>query len=218
MPTILPRTMNSSRDLVVRNQRMDESLNPYASPAQEKPHAPSTLLDREQLDFTHAIVTAGQMTRDDFVQAQRVHRRGLRAVGHLLIVLLLLTAGGGVRLLVEQSFLIAAYMLAGAAIYLTVALFLLPRLAAASAWRYAASLREPHQRRITADVIQTITPTSNIILRWTMYFQFRRTDDLMLLYLREQARMFTLFPRHTFQSDDDWEKFVAMVEANLERR
>ena len=167
-----------------RANRMDESLNPYASPAEEPSYATAPLLDRRHLDFSDAIVTHGRMTREDFFQAQRLHRRGLRAAGHLLIVLLVLTAGGGIRLLLERSFDLAAYMLAGGVAYLIVVLVVFPRMAAAAAWRHAASLRELHERHITDEVIQTITPTSNIILRWTMYVQYRRNDDLVLLYLR----------------------------------
>lgn len=193
--------------------------NPYASPAPERASdslAGIPLLERT-IDPHTAIVTEGTITQADYFEAQRVHRHSPRLSVFLILGVLVALAGFAATRFFRAGLSLLGYFLATLAAFLLLMLFLSPRLRTRATWRAAHSLREPMRRLITPELLQTITPTANVLLRWSVFYQFRRSDQVVLLYLAENPQMFLIFPRHMFRSDADWERFCALVETALPR-
>lgn len=196
---------------------MSDAANPYASP---DPDATPEVFDGSsllsvQIDPATALIAEGTLNEHDFRQAQKLHRQSYRWLGYLLLMLLVVFGGGGLNLFFGGEFNLEGYIFLAVLGYLVVALFVFPRLSARASWRKAHSLREPMRRLITPEVIQTITPTSNVTLRWSLFVRRRSSDDLMLLYLAEHPRMFVVVPRRLFRSDDHWQRFIAFAAQKL---
>jgi hypothetical protein len=198
---------------------MDSTENPYASPAPAKSAdvAGRRRYLSDDFDRSQAIVAEGWITEEDFFESQRLNRGPGRFVALFVGLTVIALAGGGLHFLQENLTGFVMISLAIIAVYLLVATLAFPRIAAKRAWRQAMSLREPLRRVITPEVVQMLTPDTNVVLRWNMYSAFRRSERIVLLYLREHPKMFTVVPRHTFASDEDWGRFVALVEEKLPR-
>lgn len=190
--------------------------NPYASPA--APATPSAepprLLDI-RIDPAQAIVAEGMLTAEDFFAAQKLHRSVGRTRTWILLAALVFAAQGGVTLFLGEPFGWGGIFIVAVVLYLGAAVLFFPRLSARSVWKNSPTLREPLRRLITSEVMQTITPSSNVMLSWSLFAHYRSSRDLVLLYLTEHPRLFLVIPRRMFRSDDDWRRFVEIVAERL---
>lgn len=191
--------------------------NPYASPTPvDEVTVPrgGAFLTAPQYD-EGAIVAEGTLSAEDYYGAQRLNRKSNRFLTFFMGLLLVAAAGGGLHLIFNSPpgpLLVAVGIVA---VYLALATLLFPQMVARRMWRNSSLLREPVRRIITGDVVQSITATANVVLRWSMYSHYRRSETLVLLYLKEHRSMFTVIARRTFDSDEDWERFTAIVADKL---
>jgi hypothetical protein len=192
------------------------TTNPFASPAPDAPEdaARGAPLLETRIDERAALVAEGALTERDYRDAHKLHGREGRRWGYAALAVLAIFAATEVGVGTMNW---GGYVLLGAALYLALALFVFPPLSSRRTWKNARSLREPMKRLMTSEVMQTITPTSNVMLRWSVFFKYRANDALVLLYLAEHPRMFVILPRRLFRGDDDWRRFLALVEQTLPR-
>lgn len=199
------------------------TTNPFASPAPESPEeaARDAPLLETRIDESAALVAEGALSERDYRAAQKLHGRERRHVGYMgLALLAIFAAVGATREFVRGGMDGDVYfflVLPWAALCFVLALFGFAALSSRRTWKNAHALREPMKRLITPSVMQTITPTSNVMLRWSVFLKYRANDDLVLLYLAEHPRMFLVVPRRLFRDDDHWRRFVALVEQTLPR-
>jgi len=187
--------------------------NPYASPDPDSTGGsqPRSPLLEGPIDLRDAIMAEGTITEADYYEAQRVHRQSQRLTIFLVLGVLVALAGFAANHFFREGVSLLGYFLATLVAFLLLMIFLSPRLRTRATWRSAHSLREPMRRLITPELLQTMTPTANVLLRWSVFCQFQRSDQVVLLYLKENPQMFLIFPRHMFRSDEDWERFVGLV-------
>jgi hypothetical protein len=202
-----------------RERAMDPTTNPFASPAPETPEdgAGNMPLLETRIDEAAALVAEGALAERDYREAQKLHGRERRYVSYAALALLAIFAATGAGEIAADGLGPDGYIMLGAAFCFALALFVLPPLSSRRTWKNARALREPMKRLITPSVMQTITPTSNVMLRWSVFLKYRANADLVLLYLTEHPRMFLVVPRRMFRDDDQWRRFVALVEQTLPR-
>jgi hypothetical protein len=61
---------------------------------------------------------------------------------------------------------------------------------------------------------QRNSPASGIVA-WESFRRYQATEALCLLHTRFSPRVVLLFPRRLFSSDDQWERFLALVERRV---
>jgi hypothetical protein len=193
----------------------DSLQNPYAAPQPVAAKLGETLLT-SQIDPATAIVAEGVVTAEDFFDAQKLHRATRRLTDIVWLVLLVLFSGGGLKLFLDgtgRGVIIAILVIVVG--HLVFMRLFLPRLAARRVWQRSRSLHAPMRRLISPELVQTITPDSNVIVRWSAYVNYRSSEQVVLLYLSEHPQLFTMFPRAMFRNDEDWHQFQAMVAEQL---
>lgn len=197
------------------SEASDPLANPYAAPQPVPAKLGDTLLT-SPIDPATAIVAEGVVTAEDFFAAQKLHRTTRRLADVVWLVLLVLFSGGGLKLFLDgtgRGFIIAiAVIVVGHLLFMRL---YLPRLAARRVWQRSRSLHAPMRRLISPELVQTITPESNVIVRWSAYVKYRGSEQVILLYLTEHPQLFTMFPRAMFQSEEDWHRFQSMVAERL---
>lgn len=193
----------------------DPLPNPYAAPQPIPAKLGDTLLT-SPVDLATAIVAEGVVFEADFLAAQKLHRPTRRMTDLIWLGLLVLFSGGGLKLFLDgtgRGLIIAILVIVGG--HLIFMRLFLPGIAAKRVWQRSRSLHAPMRRLISPELVQTITPDSNVIVRWTAYVKYRSSEQVVLLYLTEHPQLFTMFPRAMFRNDEDWHRFQHLVAEQL---
>lgn len=166
----------------------------------------------------------GQLTERDVRRAYRLYYRmaqipwGLKAFLLLpLVVAIFVWFSGGVQQPVEIAELIAdvwpallVFALLAAAAFLPLWLSLF---SAAATSRTNPKMHRPMEGVITPGGLTCKTAQSEEDLDWRVFRQYRRSDDIVVLY--ESPIALRMFPRSFFQTDGDWQAFNSLVAQNV---
>jgi 4-amino-4-deoxy-L-arabinose transferase-like glycosyltransferase len=162
------------------------------------------------------ISFAGQVTRTHALQAYALHRPPSKVpwVGGIVFVFVLIVTGmvsWSKPALLGTSLPILAFLA-----ILTVVSWWLPRFQVTNSWKHSKTLQKPLSGTITPDRIHFDTAYSESSMAWAAYTYYKRSADMVLLYL--SPHQFHLFPKVFFTNDADWETFNKLVEDNVEEK
>jgi len=193
--------------------------NPFASPATAEtvPEVDADRIDRmrdQTVEADEAIVGEGALSREDFFASQRLARPSV--LSHIVGAIVVIAATWTLLSFRLPTWLQALLVLAG--VYVLAAAFIYPRWARARAWQQLASLRQPTRRLFSTELVQAITPQSNVILRWNTYSGYRHNDQVLLLYLADHPQMYMIVPRSSFADPQRWQQLIELVEQKLPAR
>jgi hypothetical protein len=190
--------------------------NPYASPNPDLvppldiPQTWPTL----PVDLTNAIHMGGAVGWEDYRDALRLHmgakneRSRLARAAWQFLCLVIISVACYVTLpdwrFVFLPLIACALLLIGS----------LTRYTIRRSWDQSVRIRDPFARAITPEVIQTTSPSSMSLSRWSAFVKFKRSDTTVLLY-NDTVGPLHLFPRRLFQNDADWQRFIDLVERNV---
>jgi hypothetical protein len=161
-----------------------------------------------------------RITREDYIDAQKLHRsksprafvRAIVLLGKVLagvgfLTLLVLAAVDRDRNLWSNLAPLIILLAAGALVMLVGVPF---------SWRRSYAKDPRLQHEITADIsedgIHLESSDFDSILKWGLYFRFLESDRVFLLY--QTNRMFNLFPKNAF-APGEIEEFRELVRRKL---
>jgi hypothetical protein len=156
----------------------------------------------------------GQLTQQDFLRAQHLHMNLTPRVRLALwVVVVSLVIVMGYAAMVDLSLFITLLPIGLFVVFLIGFSIWLPRVQIASAWRQHKALHDPIYGAATAAGLRYNGAQFSGEIGWPMFLQYKRSDELVLLY--QSGNAFNLVPRHAFRSDDDWRVFLAIVEQHV---
>jgi len=198
---------------------MEERENPYAPPRIEtSENAEGAERTQEAAGDRPIAVAEGKLSRSEYLEACRLADRTPWWVAaafvfvSLAAVLYVFLAIDGGRLSWRT---LGACALFG---YAVVAAYALRPAFRRRAWRRAASLREPVRREFSRSGLRAIGRDFQQQLRWSEFRGYRCSQGLVLLFLNRAPRMFLILPRSNFTGEEDWNRFVQLVEETLPER
>jgi hypothetical protein len=160
------------------------------------------------------ISFTGQITQQDYLRAQSLHRRrstALLIVGGVLFVLIVLSFV--VTSVSEPALFWSSLPVVAILAIIFAASWWLPRLQAVRHWRNSKALQNPMSGTITSQAINFTGTYSEGSTSWEAYVKYKRSPDMVLLYLA--PNLFNIFPRAFFESDADWKALIELVEKNI---
>ncbi|WP_420644731.1 YcxB family protein [Candidatus Leptofilum sp.] len=66
---------------------------------------------------------------------------------------------------------------------------------------------------ITSEEIQITQASLNQTINWKRYVKFKKFSKVLLLY--DSPYSFHIFPKHIFEGEEDWRKFVDLVKIQI---
>jgi hypothetical protein len=66
---------------------------------------------------------------------------------------------------------------------------------------------------ITSEEIQITQASLNQTINWKRYVKFKKFSKVLLLY--DSPYAFRIFPKHIFEGEEDWKKFVDLVKIQI---
>ncbi len=162
----------------------------------------------------------GRLDRKMYVDAQRLYLKpGGRGVV-LLVLAILLIGYGVIGVPLVQGSRPSAGAIAGVPAFMALWLVFLwiisPILNARRVERTNKMFGIPLRGVAKETGIHLESEFGTSELPWTVFFRFKMTDTLVILYL--SAHMFHVFPRSFFRSDEDWRIFRAWMAEKVPAR
>ena len=185
---------------------MSDASNPYRAPQPVVAAATNTA--------AWPIVAEGSTSRADALHALQLTRRNVRT-----FVIFLLYAGLlGLVLYAAQGKQIELWINLLVALPLMLLIFvLLPRAQVGTLFRRGAPLFAPHRCEISPSGIVVTTATARSEQSWQAFSRYLKSDRVVVLY-HGGGFLLSIFARVQFAEDDDWQRFVALVEQNVPRK
>ena len=156
-----------------------------------------------------SIEVRGTLSAEDLAIARKMHGRINKVmIGSAILILVLFAKiardASGIRhsdSLTVEGFLVQAPLL------LAVLWFAVTKIR----WTPPEPAGSDIFRSITRTEVSTTTPQGNICFGWEEIIRSKRSDTLIILYVRTKPRVW-IFPRRLFASDADWKQFAQWVE------
>lgn len=160
------------------------------------------------------IAFGGQLTQQDYLDAQYVHQGMTRAERVIQVIVVV-----GLVLILPIAFLLAPDFLLIALPAVLLCLFAstmnwwLPRIQIPRIWRNQKGLQAPIEGVASEEGIQYNSVHFKNDLSWSLFLMYKLSPTLMLLY--QSPKAFNMVPKHMFQNDADWQSFVSIVARNV---
>ncbi len=161
------------------------------------------------------ITFAGQITLNDFLQAQSLHRRSNAsyALAGLFIIMLI---AGTASLMSEPGLLEASWPILAVPVFLIAVMWGVPRLQATNVWKSSKSLQKPLSGTITPEYVHIRDAYAEGTASWQAFIGYKKSPTLILLY--RSSNTINIFPKALFEKESDWEAFVSLVEQAVPAR
>jgi hypothetical protein len=161
---------------------------------------------------------AGQYTKQDFLQAQRIHYMpspvvrvlcitAIVAVVAIYIAQFFLRQPG--RLIDELGILLPAFII----IYVLAMPFLLP-FSTTSQILKDPDFQAPISGTVDENGVKLVAKRSTSEMKWELYIRAIQKEYFVMLY--QPNKWYNLFPRRFFHTNSDWEEFLNLVKTNIQ--
>lgn len=202
------------------NPFSSEPQNPYASPGTSTGdgQTPSTSPNRPNEPLVKPIRIFGELSKEDYDLALKLGvKKAVHWANRWIFILGVFFWTLGVYVIVGDSHIsFQIIIFSCAVIFITIAVF---------QWTQKRQVREAMQAAkgpfqyiettITEESLEAQTKFSVTKTRWAAFRKYRTNDRVAVVHHDGNSRLFSIFSRSMFQTPEDWECFLGVLERNV---